>query len=89
MKKLSNKLAVHYCENEKSFKIDAFLECFKDFCEKVKTCEQDLETWRINAQKAEQRRKTQEEIAERRRSMISIFANFKLVIVFYQDIAKQ
>ncbi|XP_045204866.2 inverted formin-2-like [Mercenaria mercenaria] len=66
--KLSGKLAIHYCENEKSFKIDAFLESFKDFCEKVKTCEQDLETWRVNAMKAEQRRKTQEEIAERRRS---------------------
>ncbi|KAL4230063.1 FH2 domain-containing protein 1 [Mactra antiquata] len=68
VKKLSNKLATHYCENEKSFKMDEFLEAFKDFCEKVRTCEQDLENWRITAEKAELRRRTQAELAEKRKT---------------------
>ncbi|WAQ99283.1 INF2-like protein [Mya arenaria] len=38
VQKLSVKLAVHYCENEKSFKLDEFLEAFREFCEKVKNC---------------------------------------------------
>lgn len=67
MKKLSSKLAVHYCENEKSFKIDEFLDAFKDFCEKIKACEQELETWRVNAEKMEMRRKTQAELVEKRK----------------------
>ncbi|XP_045204918.2 inverted formin-2-like [Mercenaria mercenaria] len=58
VKELCNELAVYYCENEKSFKVDEFIESFKDFCEKVKTSEHDLETWRVNAEKAEQRRKS-------------------------------
>lgn len=78
MKKLSSKLAVHYCENEKSFKIDEFLDAFRDFCEKVKTCEQDIETWRVNAEKAEQRRKTQAELVERRKSKCTV-TNFGMM----------
>lgn len=68
VQKLSVRLASHYCENENSFKVDEFLEAFKEFCEKCKSCQQDLETWRINEEKAEQRRKTQAELAEKRRS---------------------
>ena len=68
VQKLSAKLAVHYCENEKSFKLDEFLDAFREFCEKVKHCEQELETWKMNEEKAEIRRKTQAELAEKRRS---------------------
>lgn len=71
MKKLSLKLAGHYCENEKSFKLDEFLESFREFCEKVKNCEQELETWRVNEEKAELRRKNQAEIAEKRKGKSS------------------
>ena len=67
VKGLCNKLAVHYCENEKSFKVDEFVEAFKDFCDKVKTCEQELETWRVMAEKAEQRRKTQLGMSDKRK----------------------
>lgn len=68
VQKLSVKLACHYCENEKNFKLNEFLESFREFCEKVKTCEQELETWRVNEEKAEMRRKTQAELAEKRKS---------------------
>lgn len=68
VQKLSSKLAVHYCENEKSFKIDEFLEAFRDFCEKVKSCEQELETWKLDAEKAEMRRRTQADLAEKRKT---------------------
>lgn len=40
MKKLSNKLAEHYCENEKTFNVDEFLETFREFCENIKSCQQ-------------------------------------------------
>lgn len=72
VKKLSSKLAVHYCENEKSFKIDEFLDAFRDLCEKMKTCEQELETWRVNAERAEMRRKTQAELVEKRKGRQSL-----------------
>ncbi|XP_053400636.1 inverted formin-2-like [Mercenaria mercenaria] len=67
VKELCNELAVYYCENEKSFKVDEFIESFKDFCEKVKTSEHDLETWRVNAEKAEQRRKSQAGMSVKRK----------------------
>lgn len=40
VKTLSTKLAAHYCENEKSFNLDEFLEAFKEFCENIKSCQQ-------------------------------------------------
>ena len=68
VQKLSVRLAQHYCENERTFKLDEFLDTFREFCEKVKHTEQELETWRVNAEKAEMRRKTQADLAEKRRS---------------------
>lgn len=67
VQKLSVKLASHYCESEKNFKLDEFLDSFREFCEKIRSCEQELETWRVNEEKAEIRRKTQAELAEKRR----------------------
>ena len=37
---LSKRLANHYCENEHTFNLDEFINTFKEFCEKVKACEQ-------------------------------------------------
>ena len=73
VQKLSIRLANHYCENENSFKVDEFLEGFKEFCEKCKSCQQDIETWRVNEEKAEMRRKTQAELAEKRRSKLDYY----------------
>lgn len=40
VRKQSKRLAEHYCENPNSFKMDEFLDSFREFCEKVKLCEQ-------------------------------------------------
>jgi hypothetical protein len=40
VKKLSTKLAEHYCENERTFNVDEFLETFREFCENIKSCQQ-------------------------------------------------
>jgi hypothetical protein len=37
---LSKRLAGHFCENENTFSLDDFINVFKEFCEKVKACEQ-------------------------------------------------
>ncbi|XP_060576216.1 inverted formin-2-like isoform X2 [Ruditapes philippinarum] len=67
IKVLCTKLAVHYCENEKTFKVDEFIEAFKDFCEKVKSCEHELESWRVMAEQAEKRRTAQFGKSEKRK----------------------
>nr|KAG5685511.1 hypothetical protein BaRGS_024248 [Batillaria attramentaria] len=65
---LSKRLATHYCENEHTFHLDEFIDTFREFCEKVKACEQELESRKEQAQKAEMRRKAHEEMLEKRRS---------------------
>lgn len=40
VKALSTKMAEHFCENERSFSLDEFLETFKEFTENIKTCQQ-------------------------------------------------
>ncbi|XP_052280011.1 inverted formin-2-like [Dreissena polymorpha] len=57
VKTLSTKLAEHYCENEKSFKLDEFLDSFREFCEKIKNCQQEMVTWKQNEEKADLRRR--------------------------------
>ncbi|KAL3879958.1 hypothetical protein ACJMK2_032234 [Sinanodonta woodiana] len=69
VKKLASRLAVHFCENENSFKLDEFLDTFREFCEKVKSCQQDLESRKEQEEKAEMRRKAHEEMIERRKSV--------------------
>lgn len=73
------RLAQHYCENERTFKHTEFLESFRDFCEKVKTCQQENATRLQMAQKAEQRKKAQAEIVERRKGFIPKLEDRKIV----------
>ncbi|KAK3577067.1 hypothetical protein CHS0354_037090 [Potamilus streckersoni] len=68
VKKLASRLAVHFCENENSFKFDEFLDTFREFCEKVKSCQQDLENRKEQEEKAEMRRKAHEEMIGKRKS---------------------
>ena len=35
----SEKLAVHFCENKKSFKVEECINTMNTFCEKVKQCQ--------------------------------------------------
>ncbi|PVD34472.1 hypothetical protein C0Q70_05747 [Pomacea canaliculata] len=63
------RLATHFCESETSFNIDEFLDSFREFCEKVKACEQELESWKQQAEKADMRRKVQEQLMEKRKSV--------------------
>lgn len=40
IRKQATRLAQHFCENEKTFNLDEFLSTFRQFCEKVKACQQ-------------------------------------------------
>ncbi|XP_071126206.1 inverted formin-2-like isoform X2 [Mytilus edulis] len=62
---LSKKLASHYCENEKSFKVEELVETLKTFCSKVQQCQKENEQRRIQEEKAERRRKQQAEMVEK------------------------
>lgn len=73
------RLAQHYCENERTFKVTEFLESFREFCEKVKTCQQENAARIQLAQKAEQRKKAQAEIMERRKGLIPKVEDRKIV----------
>ncbi|XP_046369459.2 inverted formin-2-like [Haliotis rufescens] len=66
--KLSGRLANHFCENEKTFHLDEFLESFREFCDMVKQTEQELETRKLQAERAEKRKKAQQDLVDRRRS---------------------
>ncbi|CAL1536506.1 unnamed protein product [Lymnaea stagnalis] len=68
LSKQTTKLAQHYCENENSFNLEEFLGAFREFCERVKACQQELESWRQQAEKAEMRKKAHEELLEKRKS---------------------
>ncbi|KAK3099465.1 hypothetical protein FSP39_004908 [Pinctada imbricata] len=68
IQKLSKRLAQHYCENERTFNLDEFLATFREFCEKIKSCQQEIESERQKVETAEKRRKAQEELSERRKS---------------------
>lgn len=63
-----SRLAQHYCENENSFNLEEFLAAFMEFCDKVKACQQELETKRQAAEKAELRKRAHEELMEKRKS---------------------
>ena len=65
---LKKRLIAHFCENEHTFKLDEFIDVFREFCEKVKSCEQEMESRKQQAMKEEQRKKAQEEMAEKRKS---------------------
>ncbi|XP_060078710.1 inverted formin-2-like [Ylistrum balloti] len=73
IRKLSKRLAQHYCENERTFKLDEFLDTFRDFCEKIKACQQELQSKKQEAESAEKRKKVKEDIQERRKNTLSPF----------------
>ncbi|XP_012943897.1 inverted formin-2 [Aplysia californica] len=60
IKDLTVKLAHHFCEQEKSFKLEECLNNFNVFCQKVKQCEKDNEQRKIQEERAEKRRKENE-----------------------------
>ncbi|XP_053399778.1 inverted formin-2-like isoform X2 [Mercenaria mercenaria] len=59
---LSTKVAIRFCENEQSFKLEEFLSIMKTFYEKVRQCQKENEQRRIQEEKQEKRRKAQAEI---------------------------
>ncbi|XP_021352107.1 inverted formin-2-like isoform X2 [Mizuhopecten yessoensis] len=75
IRKLSTRLAKHYCENERTFKLDEFLDTFRDFCEKIKACQQELQSKKQEAESAEKRKKVKEDIQERRKNTLSPFGH--------------
>uniref|UniRef100_A0A8W8KM33 FH2 domain-containing protein n=1 Tax=Magallana gigas TaxID=29159 RepID=A0A8W8KM33_MAGGI len=67
IRKQATRLAQHFCENEKKFNLDEFLSTFRQFCGKVKACQQELETQRQKEETEEKRRKAQEDKVDRRK----------------------
>ncbi|KAL3878299.1 hypothetical protein ACJMK2_030663 [Sinanodonta woodiana] len=59
IEKLTKRVAVHFCENEASFKIEEFVIIMNSFCEKVKQCQKENEQRRLQEEKADKRRKAQ------------------------------
>ncbi|XP_055894126.1 inverted formin-2-like isoform X1 [Biomphalaria glabrata] len=66
--KQSHKLAHHFCENENSFNLEEFLSAFREFCDRVKVCQQEISSWKQQAEKAELRKRAHEELLEKRKS---------------------
>ncbi|XP_041357353.1 inverted formin-2-like isoform X2 [Gigantopelta aegis] len=62
---LIKKVAYHFCEDEKSFKMEECIMNFKMFCEKVKQCEKDNEQRKQQEIRAERRKKEQEAMKAR------------------------
>lgn len=60
---MSSRVAMHFCENESSFKLEEFISIMKSFFEKVKQCKKENEQRRLQEEKAERRRKAQAEIS--------------------------
>lgn len=57
---LTKKLCHHFCETEKTFKLEECLNIFKAFCEKVIQCKKENEQRKLQEERAERRRKEQE-----------------------------
>ncbi|GFN80726.1 inverted formin-2 [Plakobranchus ocellatus] len=57
---LSSRLAHHFCEPEKSFKLEECLGTFNTFCSKVKQCEKENQQRKLQEERAEKRRKENE-----------------------------
>lgn len=63
---LTGKLAVRYCEDEKTFRLDDLLATFHSFCQLVQQCRKDNEQRKIQEEKAAARRKLQEMKSEKK-----------------------
>lgn len=68
IEQLTVKLAEHFCENDKSFKVEEFINTMKTFCEKIEQCRKENEQRRLQEEKAEKRKKQQAEMANKRKS---------------------
>uniref|UniRef100_A0A0B7ACP5 FH2 domain-containing protein n=1 Tax=Arion vulgaris TaxID=1028688 RepID=A0A0B7ACP5_9EUPU len=56
IKELTTKLAIHFCEPEKTFKLEECLNTFNTFCQKVKQCIKDNEQRKVQEERTEKRR---------------------------------
>ena len=56
IRELSTKLAAHFCEPDKSFKLEECLTNFNVFCGKVKQCEKENEQRKVQEERAEKRK---------------------------------
>ncbi|GAB1608269.1 inverted formin-2-like, partial [Argonauta hians] len=65
--KCSRYVAKHFCENERTFNLAEILEIFREFCVKVKNCQQENINRQEQAKKMEQRLQNQSKLAERRK----------------------
>ncbi|GFR84530.1 inverted formin-2 [Elysia marginata] len=68
----TTKLAQHYCENINSFHLEEFFGAFREFCDRIKVCQQEIQSKKLQAEKAEQRKKAHEEMLEKRRGSTSV-----------------
>ncbi|GFR84521.1 inverted formin-2 [Elysia marginata] len=57
---LAKRLAHHFCEQEKSFKLEECLNTFNTFCQKVKQCQKENHQRKLQEERAEKRRKDNE-----------------------------
>lgn len=57
---LAKRLAHHFCEQEKSFKLEECLNTFNTFCQKVQQCQKENHQRKIQEERAEKRRKENE-----------------------------
>ena len=56
IKSLTKQLAKHFCEPEKSFKLEECLNTFNVFCQKVKQCEKENEQRKLQEERAARRK---------------------------------
>ncbi|XP_059158826.1 inverted formin-2-like isoform X2 [Physella acuta] len=71
IKELTAKLANHFCEPDKGFKLEECLNSFNTFCQKVKQCQKDNEQRKIQEERAEKRRQENEAMKANRASAAS------------------
>ncbi|XP_052825424.1 inverted formin-2 [Octopus bimaculoides] len=77
--KCSRYVARHFCENERTFNLAEFLEVFREFCVKVKNCQQENVNRLEQAKKMEQRLQNQSQLAERRKVFLPKQEDRKIV----------
>ncbi|CAI9725766.1 Hypothetical predicted protein [Octopus vulgaris] len=77
--KCSRYVARHFCENERTFNLAEFLEVFREFCVKVKNCQQENVNRVEQAKKMEQRLQNQPQLAERRKVFLPKQEDRKIV----------
>ncbi|XP_072171506.1 inverted formin-2-like [Diadema setosum] len=66
IEQLSNELATYFCEDQKTFKLQEFLQIFETFANRIKQCKEDNEKRKLQEKKAEQRKKQREEMERKK-----------------------